>query len=209
MSFFGSRRQAEPTPPPSQPERPEPPKPSVPQSPVGFETVLGANSAIEGVLKSSANVRLDGMFKGTLEITGNILVGETAKIEADINAKNISIAGAVRGNISGKKVQLLRTGRVWGDIRATALTTEEGAFIDGKITMVSHEVTVPPEPPVTQPVQPEKLDDLAVPVEPETAISDQPENLPHSESGYSDESETPAAEAEGDAVSEPETPTEP
>jgi cytoskeletal protein CcmA (bactofilin family) len=206
MSFFGSRRQAEPTPPPSQPEKPEPLKPSVSQSPVGFETDLGTNSAIEGVLKSSANVRLDGMFKGTLEITGNILVGETAKIEADINAKNISIAGAVRGNISGKKVQLLRTGRVWGDIRATALTTEEGAFIDGKITMISHEVTVPPEAPVTQPVQPENL---AVAVEPETAISDQPENLPHSESGYSDETETPAAEAESDTISEPEAPTEP
>ena len=79
--------------------------------------------------------------RGTLEIGGNVLVGETAQINADINAKNISIAGAVRGNVNGKKVQLLRTGRIWGDIRATALTTEEGAFIDGKITMVSPQET--------------------------------------------------------------------
>jgi cytoskeletal protein CcmA (bactofilin family) len=106
---------------------------------VGFETVLGANSTMEGTLKSSANIRLDGTFTGTLEVTGNVLVGETAKITADINARNVSVAGAVRGNISGKKIQLLRTGRVWGDIHATALTTEEGAFIDGKITMVSPE----------------------------------------------------------------------
>jgi cytoskeletal protein CcmA (bactofilin family) len=141
MSFFGNRRQAEPTPPPvSSVERPQqPPKPAAPSSPVGFETVLGANSVMEGTLRSNANVRLDGTFSGTLEISGNVLVGETAKINADINARNISIAGAVRGNVNGKKVQLLRTGRIWGDIRATALTTEEGAFIDGKITMVSHE----------------------------------------------------------------------
>ncbi len=136
MSFFGNRRQAEPAP----PTAPQKPQLVTPQQPVGFETVLGTNSTLEGHLSSSANVRLDGTFTGTLEIGGNVLVGETAQINADINAKNISIAGAVRGNVNGKKVQLLRTGRIWGDIRATALTTEEGAFIDGKITMVSPQV---------------------------------------------------------------------
>lgn len=145
MSFFGSRRQADGTPttePQSLTAMETPPQH---QSPVGFETVLGANSSIEGTLTSSANIRLDGTFIGTLEITGNVLVGETAKIEADLNARNISIAGAVRGNITGKKVQVLRTGRVWGDINATALTTEEGAFITGKITMISPDSNLSPE----------------------------------------------------------------
>ncbi|GEM_PF-434790 len=158
MSFFGSRRQTDTRPGENRPgdstsptrdstaQRPQPPQsPVAPTPQVGFETVLGTSSTLEGVLRSSANVRLDGTFTGTLEITGNVLVGETAKINADINAKNISIAGAVRGNVSGKKVQILRTGRVWGDIRAAALTTEEGAFIDGKITMVSQDPINPPD----------------------------------------------------------------
>jgi cytoskeletal protein CcmA (bactofilin family) len=112
--------------------------PQPPRQPVGFETVLGANSVLKGEFRSQANVRLDGTFEGTLEIEGNVLVGETARITADIHAKNVSVAGAVRGNISGNKIQLLRTGRVWGDISAAAITTEEGAFIDGKITMIGH-----------------------------------------------------------------------
>lgn len=112
------------------------------RQPVGFETVLGANSTLRGDLKSQANVRLDGTFEGNLEIEGNVLVGETGKVTADINANNIVVAGAVRGNISGNKVQLLRTSRVWGDISAAAITTEEGAFIDGKITMVRHDASV-------------------------------------------------------------------
>jgi cytoskeletal protein CcmA (bactofilin family) len=143
MSFFGNRRQqAEPLSAPT-PEGVGQPRPVTPQQPVGFETVLGANCTMEGALRSNANVRLDGTFTGKLEITGNVLVGETAKINADIHAKNVSIAGAVRGNVSGKKVQLLRTGRIWGDISAAALTTEEGAFIDGKITMVSNDPSRP------------------------------------------------------------------
>ncbi len=106
---------------------------------IGFDTVIGANTHIEGVFTSSGNVRMDGQFSGALEISGNILVGESADIRADINARNISIAGSVRGNVCGNKVQLLRTGRIWGDITASALTTEEGAFIDGKINMSGHE----------------------------------------------------------------------
>ena len=106
---------------------------------IGFDTVIGANTHIEGVFTSSGNVRMDGQFSGALEISGNILVGESADIHADINARNISIAGSVRGNVCGNKVQLLRTGRIWGDITASALTTEEGAFIDGKITMSGHD----------------------------------------------------------------------
>ena len=137
MSFFGGRRQTEND---TQPEVAKPPTPGLSKHPIGFETILGANCSIEGSLSSQGNVRLDGEFSGTLEISGNVLVGETAKITADVHARNISIAGAVRGNVSGKKVQLLRTGRIWGDISATALTTEEGAFIDGKIAMVSPEV---------------------------------------------------------------------
>ncbi|MCY3781206.1 MAG: polymer-forming cytoskeletal protein [Chloroflexi bacterium] len=112
--------------------------------PVGFDTVVGSNTQFEGSFASSGNVRMDGKFAGSLEISGNILVGESADIRADINARNISIAGTVRGNVTGNKVQLLRTGRIWGDISASALTTEEGAFIDGKITMVGHDATRPP-----------------------------------------------------------------
>ena len=70
-------------------------------------------------------------------------MGENAKIDADIDAKNISIAGAVRGNVTGNKVQLLRSARVWGDITATTITTEEGAFIEGKINMLGSKPVSP------------------------------------------------------------------
>ena len=119
--------------------------PEVPAGrPVGFDTVIGSNTSFEGSFVSSGNIRMDGQFAGSLEVSGNILVGESADIHADINARNISIAGSVRGNVSGNKVQLLRTGRIWGDISASALTTEEGAFIDGKIAMVGHSANRPP-----------------------------------------------------------------
>lgn len=190
MSFFGGRRQ-QPEPPPQPPRQQPVPPPAAPRQPVGFETVLGSNTTLTGDLRSKANIRLDGVFEGTLEIEGNVLVGETAKITADINARNISIAGAVRGNVNGNKVQILRTGRVWGDINAKAITTEEGAFIDGKISMISHEAAVqsfePPSLPAPDLEEPDFLAEIAgapteaAPVEAE-AVEEAPMDKPPDES---------------------------
>ncbi len=199
MSFFGGRRQ-------QAPQKPTPPEPvaqtpTAARQPVGFETVLGASTSLKGELHSQGNVRLDGIFEGTMELDGNVLVGETAKITADINARNISIAGAVRGNVNGNKIQILRTGRVWGDINAKAITTEEGAFIDGKITMVSHEAALqdiempslpaPPEEAADEPAEAE-FEPLAADVTPEAPDEAEIEAFQMAESGMVIENELEA-----------------
>ncbi len=171
MSLFGGRRQQEPEEKPAAPKAAPPP---APRQPIGFETVLGISATLHGDLRSQGNIRLDGIFEGTLHIDGNVLVGETARITADINARNISIAGAVRGNVNGNKVQLLRTGRVWGDINAAAITTEEGAFIDGKITMVSHEAALQGFEPPSLPEPEVKVPDFLAAPEPELAPEPEP-----------------------------------
>lgn len=205
MSFFGNRRQVETNPPPAV-ESVQITKPSLPQPAVGFDTVLGANSVLEGKFQSNANVRLDGTFSGTLEINGNILVGETAKIKADINARNISVAGAVRGNITGKKVQVLRTGRVWGDIRATALTTEEGAFIDGKITMLGHESSAAPDALLNdaEKTAPTAIENLQQ--EMQDAAEQAEESLNEQEADPPIIPDTPVAESDTEPEDKPSTP---
>jgi len=135
MSFFTNRRQPD-------SESANPPTDSTRSSHIGFDTVLSETTVLNGTLKSEGNIRLDGKFTGKLDITGNVLVGETAIIDADIEARNISIAGKVNGNVSGNKVQILQTGSIHGDIQANSLTTEEGAFIEGNIAM-QHTPSVP------------------------------------------------------------------
>ncbi|PJF34611.1 MAG: hypothetical protein CUN49_14800 [Candidatus Thermofonsia Clade 1 bacterium] len=145
--MFGGRKPS--TPPPSGTPTPPnpPPAPAVSQTAappptrqvVGFETVLGANTAFKGEIKSRANVRIDGQFEGDVQVDGNLLIGETARVHGNVQAKSeIRISGAVRGDVSGYKVHLSRTGRIWGDITTNFLVTEEGAFIEGKINMINH-----------------------------------------------------------------------
>lgn len=144
MDFFGKRSPAEdddadeslpPAPPPREDEPDAPSSPTRHASSRIFDTALGAGCVVEGTLSSDGNVRLDGKFTGTLDIGENVLVGITAEIEADVVAQNISVAGMVHGNVKGKKVHLLSTAQVWGDIIAESLITEDGAFIEGRIRM--------------------------------------------------------------------------
>ncbi len=216
MAFFSSRSKTSDLPAAPAPAGERKPTIAVSaQQPIGFETVLGANSILEGLLRSSANVRLDGTFTGTLEITGNVLIGETARINADVNARNISIAGAVRGNVTGKKVQILRTGRVWGDIHAEALTTEEGAFIDGKIAMTRPDITGEDAPKGgdVPPALPDQSDPLDVPSpaggaqeEPATPVDPPPTSSEVEAAADAADAERAAADAAGLNEDDPYTP---
>jgi len=113
-------------------EKPESP-PDVPVSKI--ETIIGPNAYFRGDIQSDGGVRIDGVLEGTIDITGNLVIGESAKIIGDVSAHNVSISGAIKGNIAGNRVEILETGRVWGDLSINSLLLNEGAYLRGKTTM--------------------------------------------------------------------------
>jgi len=116
-----------------------------------IETIVGPNAHFRGDIQSDGGVRVGGVFEGTIDIAGNLVILEGAKIIADIKANNISISGAVKGNITGNRVEILETGRVWGDLTINSLLLNEGAYLRGQTTM--HGDIEPPmiEPPKHRP----------------------------------------------------------
>ena len=102
---------------------------------VTIETIVGPNAHFRGDVQSDGGARIEGVFEGTIDITGNLIIGEGAKVIADISAHNISISGAIKGDINGNKVEILENGRVWGNLTVTSLLLNEGAYLRGKTTM--------------------------------------------------------------------------
>jgi len=103
--------------------------------PETIETLIGPTANFVGDLKSDGGVRIEGMLEGSLETAGNLVVGEKARIVAHITAHNVSVAGAIKGNISANRVEVLSTGKVWGDISVNSFLLDEGGFIQGQINM--------------------------------------------------------------------------
>ncbi|HEC33299.1 MAG TPA: polymer-forming cytoskeletal protein [Chloroflexi bacterium] len=136
--------------------------PAVPSARI--ETVIGPNAHVRGDIVSEGGVRIDGIFEGSIETTGNLVIGESAKVIAEVKANNISISGAIKGNIIGNRVEILETGRVWGDLTISSLLLNEGAYLRGHTTM--HADIEPPqlEPPktraTTEPAKPGTIVDV-------------------------------------------------
>lgn len=114
-----------------------------------IETIIGPNAYIRGDIQSDGGVRIDGVLEGSIDITGNLIVGEGAKIVADIKANNVSISGAIKGDVNGNMVEILETGRVWGDLTINSLLLNEGAYLRGQTTMHGDI-----EPPMIEPPRP-------------------------------------------------------
>jgi cytoskeletal protein CcmA (bactofilin family) len=100
-----------------------------------IQTVIGPNVYLRGALQADGGARVDGIFEGTIDLTGNLIVGEGAKVVADIKANSISISGAVKGDIDGNRVEILDNGRVWGNLKVGSLLLNEGAYLRGQTTM--------------------------------------------------------------------------
>jgi cytoskeletal protein CcmA (bactofilin family) len=101
-----------------------------------IENVIGPTATFVGELKCDGGVRIDGVFQGTLETMGNVIVGETAKVVADLVGRNISISGAVKGSITASgRLEILSTGLVWGDIQVASFLIDEGGVFSGKSQM--------------------------------------------------------------------------
>ncbi len=99
-------------------------------------SVLGTGIIWHGDLDGSGGVRIEGAFEGTIALRGMLVVGETGRVTCEnIRANTVIVAGAVRGNITTKKLEIRATGRVWGDVVTTAFVTEEGSFLRGQIRM--------------------------------------------------------------------------
>ena len=99
-------------------------------------SVLGPGIIWKGNLRGSGGVRIEGAFEGDITLRGLVVVGETGRVVCEtLRANSIIVAGTVSGNITAEKLEIRGTGRVWGDVTVTALSTEEGAFLRGQVRM--------------------------------------------------------------------------
>ena len=107
-------------------------------------SVLGPGINWKGDLRGKGGVRIEGTMEGEIAIQGLVVIGETGKVTCQtLQAETVIVAGAVKGNIRCGKLEIRSTGRVWGDVVTTALSSEEGAFLRGQVRM-EEQVEVPP-----------------------------------------------------------------
>ena len=113
------------------------------------DTLLGKGSEFEGKLVFKGQVRIDGKYSGHIQTDEVLIIGASAKVNAEISAGTVVISGTVEGLIRATSVVELHKGaKVKGTIEAPNITMEREVTFDGTMKMdgLSGSKAAPPAP---------------------------------------------------------------
>ena len=118
---------------------PEPSAVSTPRSTnittTAEQATIGKSLVIKGEVTGSESLYIDGRVEGSINLAGNrVTVGRNGVVAANINAREIVVLGKVRGNLTASdRVDIRNDGSLTGDVVASRISIEDGAFFKGGI----------------------------------------------------------------------------
>src|SRR5919197_6016579 len=108
-------------------------------------TLIGKGSEFDGKLSFEGQVRIDGKFSGQINTKDVLVIGEGARVMAEITAGTVIINGVVEGNIKAAQlIELHQPGRMKGNMETPALSIDRGVVFEGSCKMESVGKSSPP-----------------------------------------------------------------
>jgi len=109
---------------------------SIPTPSGDLNALLGRGSEFEGKLTFEGTVRIDGKFNGTIVTNDVLVVGEGAKINAQITCGTIIVHGEIQGDVKAKTaVELHHPAKMKGNLDTPSLMIEKGVVFEGQCKM--------------------------------------------------------------------------
>ncbi len=102
----------------------------------GAVNMIAQGTVIEGEIKSTGDLRIDGTVRGSVVSKAKVVVGSTGLIQGDVFAQNADISGTVVGKSTVNETTFLKSSaKVNGDIITSKLVVEVGASFTGNCNM--------------------------------------------------------------------------
>ncbi len=161
MSAWRTRRSEPDAPEKAWASLPEPaPEPHVtPPEREGGDAVanIGKSITIRGEVTGEEDLVIEGRVEGRIALVNHHLtVGGNGRIEAEVVAKEVTIIGHVTGNVTAtERAEIRESGRLDGDLASPRLVIQEGAQLNGSVTMkVPAAATAEPRAAAPAPARP-------------------------------------------------------
>jgi cytoskeletal protein CcmA (bactofilin family) len=102
------------------------------------KSIISRNAKIEGEIKGSEDIVVEGSIKGTIQLNGDVLVENSGVVEANVEANNIVIKGKVIGTVTAREMLAIESsGKLFGDFSSSSVNIKEGALIEGHSHMIT------------------------------------------------------------------------
>jgi len=98
--------------------------------------ILSDGTQVKGDIISNGDIRIDGEMVGNLSTKGKLVVGDHGKIEGEVQASTIEVAGFIKGKVMARELlNMKNSAKIEGDIIAAKLAVEPGALFTGTCSM--------------------------------------------------------------------------
>ena len=112
-------------------------------------TVISEGDVLVGRLEMTGNGQIMGVVDGHVTCPGELLVGSEARIRAEIEARDLVLAGRVQGNVVVRgRLKITATGRLDGDAQVGSLVVQEGGVHFGVLHVYPNGLPETPVPEV-------------------------------------------------------------
>jgi cytoskeletal protein CcmA (bactofilin family) len=99
---------------------------------------LAEGTEIKGEIRFRDILRVDGKISGKITSEGELVIGESGEVEAEVRVGTLSVSGRLSGTVNAtEKVEIHPKGRVHGDVSIAKpnLVIHEGGTFEGNIDM--------------------------------------------------------------------------
>ena len=100
------------------------------RGPAGTTTVA-AGTSIVGDFTLTDSLHIDGSVNGDVTSESDVSIGRSGKLEGNIRAKNVVVAGKFGGSVTCDRLEIVSEGRVTGEVETSQLVIEAGGQFSG------------------------------------------------------------------------------
>lgn len=113
-----------------------------------IDSLIGAGTCIEGQVRFSGGLRIDGEVKGSVEAVAGgastLVVSDLARVEGAVRVAHLVLNGTIVGPVAvTESVEMQPKARIVGDVTYAAIEMHQGAVIEGRLV---HEQSLSGEP---------------------------------------------------------------
>jgi len=96
---------------------------------------LGSSLEVKGEITGTEDLQIDGAVEGLIQLDERKLtVGTTAKVTADVNARDVVVYGYLKGNVRAKgRIEIKKDGAIIGNLTTAQIMIEDGGDFKGSI----------------------------------------------------------------------------
>ena len=103
-----------------------------------IDTLISAGTEISGDLTFSGGMRIDGIVRGNVKVTGNVdgalVLSQAARVEGEVKVTHAVVNGTILGPLQAKDyVELQSKAKVTGDVSYRTIEVQIGAVAQGRL----------------------------------------------------------------------------